>query len=323
MQYHELRNYGFNLIIKDYAKFPRYLPLPCYMDHGWNTDNQPLNSDLKTDKPLMMVFSKRNAKAWKKKSDIPVVIMGSPFVHYKNTHKIKQKPDAKGAVVFPGHSTYYIKSQFQVEDYCHVLKKLPKEFQPVTICLFWLDFIDQKTNIYRKMGFKVVSAGPKFTNSLEFVKNFYNILSNHKYATSNDIGSYTFYAIDFGLPFFLTGDRPILFNKGCRDINIGERASIHDYKYGKKAINLFSTGPIKTISQAQSKYVTKEMGINDCLSPKQMNKLLWKYFNGNNYWIRASFPYFIIFILLKIIVDGPWGKYILMWRIKRGKKITE
>lgn len=222
MHYREVRNYGFSHIIRKYAHFPWYLPLPAQIEHGWTIYTEALKSDLSTNKPLMLVFSRRRAKAWVKRSDIPVAIMGSPFIHYKNINRISKQKNAKGTVVFISHSTFDIKCEFDISGFCEELKKLPKKYKPVTICLFYLDFIDKKTDVYRKMGFEVTCAGPKFVNSLDFPRRFYEILSSHKYATSNAIGSYAFYAVDLEIPFFLTGSRPKLVNQGDRDVNLLE-----------------------------------------------------------------------------------------------------
>lgn len=292
--------YGFNKIIKDYAKYPKILPLPCHMEHGWSAESHPPITDMAIDKPLMLVFSKRRVEVWKKKSSTPVAIMGSPFTHYKNIHKITQKPDAKGTIVFPSHSTLYVKNKFSRKEFCKKLKKLPKEFQPITVCLFYLDYIDPVSEIYRKMGFKVVTTGSKLNNSLSFVKNFYDILSNNKYAASNDVGSYTFYAIDMGLPFFLIGDVPLLLNSELKDMNIGKQCRIEDFSIGKKTRKLFSTGPAKTISKTQSQFVTDELGIRDCLSPAKMKSLLWKYLKKERLWIWIVVAYWLISFILFI-----------------------
>ena len=234
-------------------------------------------------------------------------------------YKITQKPNAKGTVAFPSHSTYDVKSQFSIKDYCKTLKKLPKAFQPITICLFWLDYIDPKTEIYRKNGFCVVTAGPKLGNSLDFVKNFYSILSSHKYATSNDIGSYTYYAIDLGIPFFLVGQKTFMVNKNRHDINVPEVYKVNDYYWGKKAENLFSTGPVNTISKVQAQFVAKEMGVEDCLSPKAMNKLLWQYFHKNHYWLKAFPPYIFFYFWAIIIFNGPWIKFLIVTKKRMSK----
>lgn len=306
MPYSEVRNYGFNIIIKKYAEFPLLLPLPCHMSHGWTALSDPLKSDLKTKKPLMMVINKRRETAWRKKSKIPVVIMGSPFIHYKNAHKIVQRPNASGTIVFPSHSTPYIKSQFSRKEYCKVLKNLPSEFHPITVCLFWLDYIEPEANIYRKMGFKVVTAGPKLAESLSFVKNFYSLLSKHKYATSNEVGSYTFYAVDMGIPFFLSGSAPTLINEKGRDINVAKKYKIEDYFWGKKTSKLFSTGPTKKISPTQRKFVEKEMGMKDCLSPQKMKAIFWRYFKKEHYWLTSFLPYLLITLLIRLIMYVPW-----------------
>lgn len=305
--------YGFNKIIKNYAKYPRILPLPCHMEHGWGVESYPIITDLSIENPLMLVFSKRREKDWKNKSSTPVAVMGSPFVHYKNMHKITQKNDAKGTIVFPSHSTLYTKSKFSRLEFCKKLKKLPKEFQPITICLFWLDYIDPVSEIYHKMGFKVVTAGPKINNSLSFVKNFYNILSNHKYATSNDVGSYTFYAINLGLPFFLIGESPLLLNSELKDMNMGKQGRIEDFAIGRKTRKLFSTSPVKTISKIQSQFVADELGIHDCLSPTKMRSLFWKYLKKERLWIWMVLAYwlisFILFIGLGKIALKMFNKY--------------
>ena len=283
-QYQEMRNYGFNHIIKKYADFPWYLPLPAHMEHGWTIHTEALKSDLKTDKPLMLVFSQRRQEAWRKESKIPAKIMGSPYIHFKNMQNIKKGNFAKGTVAFPSHSTYDVFSYFEIEKYCEELKNLPKEFKPLTICLFYLDYIDKKANIYRKHGFEVVTAGYKFSNSLDFVKNFYDILSKHKYATSNTVGSYSFCAVDLNIPFFLRGDRPALESKS--DINVLKYIKSGESGVSNKANRLFSTGPIREITPEQMIFVKEEMGTGDCLSPEQMNKLLWKYSTMNAFYLK-------------------------------------
>jgi len=310
--------YGINWIIKEYAKFPKYLPLPCHMEHGWTPIENALKSDLVSNKPLMLVFSKRRAEAWKKKSQISVEIMGSPFIHFKNMHHVTKQKDAKGTVVFPSHSTYDLISQFSVEQYCQELKNLPVKFQPVTICLFWLDFIEKKADIYRKNGFKVVSAGHKFSIGLDFVKNFYKILSSHKYASSNEVGSYTFYAIDLGLPFFLTGKAPVLNNVG-EDVNVGKTARTNDFRYGVIASRLFKTGPITKISAKQKKFVDFEMGLNDCLSRSQLQALLNRY-NRSYQSFSSTVVYLLESALLRFILNGPWGKSFIAMRKKIVRK---
>lgn len=305
MQYSETQDYGFNIIIKEYAKFPKIFPLACHFEHGWTVLTDPLVTDLAVDKPLMLVFNNRRAKAWKKKSDLPVAIMGSPFCHFRKMHHITQKKDAKGTVVFPSHSTVNLKSNFDIKEYCKNMSNFPQEFRPITICLLWLDYQDKGADIYRKAGFSVVTSGPKVSNSLEFVRNYYEILSSHKYATSNDVGSYTFYAIEMGLPFFLTGETPeMTMKEGRSDPNVSEKYKMTDFKRGRYVTALFSTGPITKILPEQKNFVLEEIGHNDRLSRGELNKLLWTYSRKKRFLVKALLPY-LGYTLLSKIGLGP------------------
>jgi hypothetical protein len=318
MRYREVRNYGFNHIIRKYAHFSWYLPLPAQIEHGWTAHTEALKSDLNTDKPLMLVFNRRRAKAWEKRSDIPVAVMGSPFIHYKNINRISKQKNAKGTVVFISHSTFDIKCEFDISRFCKELKKLPEKYQPITICLFYLDFIDKKTDIYRKMGFKVACAGPKFVNSLDFPRRFYEILSSHKYATSNAIGSYAFYAIDLGIPFFLTGPRPKLINQGDKDVNLLGVERHGETEFHKKVYGLFSTGPAEKISKKQADFVADEMGVNDCLSGKKLGLLLRKYYKQNNYYKLIAL-HIMSLVLHGVIFNAPWTGLAMSVRNRLGK----
>lgn len=299
MQYSEHTIYGINLIIKDYAHFPRFLPLPCHLEHGWTPLSNPLVSDLEVDKPIMLVFSRRRLEAWKAAGKSPAYIMGAPFAHYRKIHKITKKPNSTGTVVFPSHSTANTKAKFDVEKFCRELKGLPQEFHPITICLFWPDFIDGNADIYRRFGFSVTTAGPRFKKGLIFVKNFYNILSRHKYATSNEVGSFTFYAVDLKIPFFITGETPLNINMGGNK-DIGKTATVIGEPYGKRAVEIFSTGPITKITPIQERFVAEEIGANDCLSPMQMNKLLWKTIKSDKNFYRGILIYWAISLTLAL-----------------------
>lgn len=313
MKHFELRNYGFNKILKKYCYFPAYLPLPCHCEHGWTVLPNALKSDLAVDKPLMLVFSKRRKKAWEEESNIPALIVGAPFVHYKNLLDIKQKKNAKGTVVFPSHSTFDLKADYDIKKYCEELKSLPKRFQPITICLFWLDYISH-SKVYRQAGFKVVSAGPKITNSLSFAKNFYQILSRNRFATANEIGTSALYAVDFGLPFFLTGQTPTLLNEGRRDINVSDKSTLLDYEVGRFATKLFNTGPITSITSEQKKYVADELGVKDCVPREELKKLLRKFFKDQRCDFKDLLKYWVSSLIFSLFYNGPWIS--LVFRIR-------
>ncbi len=301
--YLDTEAYGCNLIMKEYINFPRYLPLPCHMEHGWTPLPNALISDLSIaqEKRLMLVYSKRRETAWKRATKIPAKIIGSPFVIYRKMKKIELSSQAKGTIAFPSHSTIFLESRYNIDDYCRKLKELPEEFQPVTVCLLYPDIKRGRDKIYEKYGFKVVSAGKKLRGSLEFVRKYYRILSNHKYATSNEIGTYTFYAVELGLPFFLYGEEPVVINEGGKDPNIGERAKTSDFIFGQKAVDVFNTGPVKKINKKQRQFVNQEFGLTENVGPMELRRSLVNNTKNVHYWLELVPMFFLLSIVRRLI----------------------
>lgn len=309
--YLDTESYGSNLIIKEYCNFPKYLPLPCHMEHGWTALPQALVTDLSIakEKGLMLVYSKRREKAWKKASKIPVIISGPPFVLYRKKHAIKKDANAKGTIVFPSHSTLFIESQFDIDGYCQELKKLPKEFHPITICLLYPDIKKGRDKVYVKNGFNVVSAGKKVRGSIDFVKNFYNILSKFKYATSNEIGTYTFYSTELGLPFFLTGEEPLIVNTG-NDPNISPSGKMSDHALGIEANSLFGHRPNNKITNGQRDFVEDEFALKDHAGKEELKKALWNNTKSYKYWL-VKVPMFFIMTIVKFVVPTKLAYFIV------------
>lgn len=271
--------YGLDTLIRDYAGLPSNVPLLCHFDHGWS----PLTEayDLITEEPLMLVMSRRRLQAWNKVSSIPAAIIGSPFVHYRKSRKIEKDVAASGTIAFPAHSTQLTEAVFDIDKYCKQLLSLPIEYQPITICIHFHDLARKKDEIYKKYGFKIVTAGPPIVRGFEFVQKFYDNLRNYKYATSNQVGTYSFYAVEMGIPFFIYGEPAVLENQ--KEKSSPDSSSYTDYPMGVFATKIFQ-GPTQVISEEQKNFVEEELGVHDCLSGIELRELL---IESNNRVIEA------------------------------------
>ena len=271
-----VKTYGLDTLIRDYAGLPSNVPLLCHFGHGWYPITEAYHLDLLTDKPLMLVMSRRRLQAWKRSSSIPAAIIGSPFVHYRKSRKIEKDAAASGTIAFPAHSTESREAVFDIDKYCKQLLSLPIEYHPITICITYVDLARKKDEIYKKYGFKIVTAGSAWVPGFEFVQKFYEILRNHKYATSNMVGSYSFYAVEMGIPFFIFGEPAVIVDQGVKE-------SCTDYPAGAFATKIFQ-GPTQVISEEQKNYVEEELGVHDCLSGIELRELLME---SNNRAIEA------------------------------------
>jgi hypothetical protein len=267
----EDRKYSFNRIIRLVTGFPEDKPLPCRYEHGHTpSDDKPVN-DLKSAKRLMLVFNKRRLKIWQKYSTKKAVIFGSPFVRYRRMKGIQQAADAHGTVAFPSHSIARMESIFDRNEYCKKLKELAPEFHPVRVCVHEHDILRGLDGVYADSGFEVVNAGPR--EDPQFVDRFYGILRNCKYATSNAFGSYLFYSVEMGIPFFIYGPEPYSLHdsKGKRQPKL---LRIREHEYGKYIEDLFATYPDVRITDEQRQAVMEEVGVEDAIDPKELYQLL-------------------------------------------------
>lgn len=248
------------------------------IQHGWTPLDGAMPNDLTRDIDLMLCWNKRFKDDWDKKSQVQCEIITAPFVIYRKENKIEQSKNARGTLAYPSHSTDKSKAEYNIDEYCELLRSLPDEFQPVTISLHHSDIDNYNMDKeYEKRGFKTVCASYGQGNK-QFYEAFYDILKNYKYTTSNEPGSYTFYSVEMGIPFFILGTPSITDNSEGLDNNIEakKQISILDYKYGKITYDLFSNKPFGEITQEQKDFVESELGIKDGLSKDELKEVLKK-----------------------------------------------
>jgi len=271
----EDRKYSLNRIIRLMSGFPDVRPLPCRYEHGHTPfDDRPIN-DMKSKKRLMLVYNKRRLDTWQRYSNKTAFVIGSPFVQYRRLKNIYKAQDANGTVVFPLHSTPKDEGVFDRQEYSKKLKELPDEFHPIKICVHNHDFLHGFDKIYREQGYEVVTAGKR--EEPDFVDKFYEILRHCKYATSNAFGSYLFYAVEMGVPFFIYGPRASIRYTGKKKIS-SERI-LEEGEFGDYIEKLFSTYPQVEITEQQRVAVEREVGVNDAIGRDELCRLLM-----DNYW---------------------------------------
>lgn len=177
---------------------------------------------------------------------------------------------AKGTLSFVAHSTPDIDVEMDYANYAELLYSLPEDFFPIAVCLHMHDIHKGLHKIFLKKGIPVYTAGN--AEDIRFAQRWYNIVKNYAYTTSNMIGSYTFYSVEMGTPFFLMGNRPNLMNFGDKNIPIGTY-EYADEKY-LTAHALF-TERVRSVTPEQRAFVEKHLGIHDGLSRKEFSKLLY------------------------------------------------
>jgi len=198
--------YSFGKNIRDYGYFPSFLPLCVYSEHSapaYRLD--PYKHEIETDAPIFLCHSKSKSIIYTKLTGKKSYNIFSPNVFYRRKNKIIQHKNANGTVVFPTHSNPTWESKFDINQYCDDLIKLPKSFQPVTVCLHMHDINLGNHKIYQDKGFNVVTAGN--SSDYKFVDRLYEIMKYAKFISSNGPGTIGPLSVEMGIPFFIYGSK--------------------------------------------------------------------------------------------------------------------
>lgn len=269
--------YSFGLHLRNYGFYPSFLPLYIYSDHGIGNPTITQH-ETQNDAEWMFVTFDEKAKNYRQESQKPCSTIIAPFIWYRRHNKVNQTQETKGTLAFPAHSTPEVEAEFDIKEYINQLKNLPKDMQPVCVCLHMHDINKGQYKIFIENDIPVYTVGNAF--DVRFAERYYDILKNFKYTTSNLIGSYTYYSVEMGIPFSLYGAKNRYFNISDKNLPEGE------YNYENKeyiaSAELFK-GINKTISTEQKQYVENILGINSTISRFEFAKILYlSYFKRGN-----------------------------------------
>lgn len=253
--------YGFGKWLRKYALYPRKHPIYLYSDHsGPSFTNEIFEYDFQFAHAFGMLFhTPAVVTKWNETHKPKAYTLYSPFVFCRKALRMQAKPEARGTIAYPSHSLPDIDDVSDIEKYISDLRALPDEYQPVAVSLHYHDINKGRHRIFLDSGIPVYTAGTP--HDYRFTERFYSILSNFKYSTSNFLGSYIFYSIEMGIPFFFHGDKPV-FKKAIHnseaDFNfkaVGNSINSGDYIY-----NLFD-GRQAHITQEQKRFVHNQLGL--------------------------------------------------------------
>ncbi len=204
--------YGIGKALRVITGYPKDLPLPGVIAHGADGSGSELNEH-EYNNPYRTYISWSRELAQARYERLHIISAPHPWPFYRRQMGYCTSTNKSGTIAFFPHSTPYIKRDSDATHrYIQELGELPPKFRPLTICLHHHDINSHEAKTLRKLGYNLACAGEPLSE--EFPDNFYTILAHHKYATSPDVGSSAFYAIEAGLDFFLYGTSPDLINMG-------------------------------------------------------------------------------------------------------------
>jgi len=154
---------------------------------------------------------------------IPVgpYIKGSKnFLPKISFQKLKQQL-GKTLVVFPSHSDDYTKSDFDANTLLQEIGRIKNDFNSVLICIYWLDIVEKKHELYEKAGYTIITAGHR--SDPNFLPRLKDIIELSDLTMSNVVGTLIGYSICLNRPHYFFSQKLTYNVKESRHTKEGKK----------------------------------------------------------------------------------------------------
>jgi hypothetical protein len=285
--------YGIGKILKEYSRFPVFLPLPVNIQHGF-VGERVSSHDARRDAPENWFWDEKTFRLHIDSfPEIKGRTVGAPFLYLLRLVEYSELPanEKKGSIVFPSHSSAFVKVSADFNSFADQLGRLTEEFHPITICAYHIDLERGDYQPFIDRGYQVVTNGRSLYDE-SFLRNFLVNVKDKKYAISNIISSSLFFSNALGVISYRMGPVPDFDNKDphLKHIEIKKEEQRDWDELGR-----YFVFP-KVDFQFQRSCVDRILGKDLLLAPDQMRKLLWRNFFSIKYilMIFKTFIYFCI-----------------------------
>lgn len=254
--------YGFGRCYREWLKWPNWLPIPVYGDHGvcihGKLEGHEINSRPKTH----LTWYRDRAEYSENHKFKKMMRIPHPWVTYRRNFGYKLNPDARGTLIFFAHSIVGTEIvDYDWDGYFEKLVSLPDDFHPLVICMHQHDINKGYHRALRKFQLPIVTVGE--ASSPYFVDRFYSLVSSFKYATSSIGGSDLFYCEEMGVRYFLMGGEPVYVNFSHTQAPLGIMKPLDEVceRASQLKRKLFSEFP-PTNSVEKKKFVSDVLGLD-------------------------------------------------------------
>lgn len=268
--------YGHAFILKQYVKYPLEYKIKAVIEHGtylhyYDFWDMEINAFL----PVIFTSSEYRHPFLKSKTEKKLYAIG-PLINYalhlltEQELEEEKKRLGKNLLVFPGHSTHFISTYYDIDVYCKKLLETGKDFDSIRICLSWKNILRGDAEKYMKYGFECVTAGHMYDPL--FLSRLKDIIELSTVTTSNCAGTHIGYCISMGKPHFV--DQGNIYWKTEEDFSIDEEIVSEDFLEESKKIGDAFSDILYEVTPFQQEIVEKYWGLSHHKSVYEMQCLL-------------------------------------------------
>lgn len=201
------RLYGTEFTLKQYMSWPDSEPLNAVIEHGLMcSDYSFAHYKGYQDKTLLVMSPMREDTLRRECPDWHVNSIG-PYIHYAKSllspeklARAKRKL-GRNLLVFPAHSCNEVEISYETRDFLDFLAKLSKNYDTVTVCLHFIDYLSGRGNLFHKAGYRTITAG--HMQDCFFLARLRSQIELADHTLSNMLGSHLAYCLCLGKPHWI------------------------------------------------------------------------------------------------------------------------
>jgi hypothetical protein len=201
-------HYGNDLVIKTYAGLGDDEALRIALPHGLELSQDPRDRPYYRTLarlPVIAYYATDGAAVYRDQGLRNLLWpMAAPFVYAGRLVAEDRPGNRRGTIFFPSHSTPAYQPSQDFAELADRLASLPDRYQPVSVCVYFVDYWSGADRPFRERGLRVLSAG--HGHDPQFLIRLHHLLGDHEYASANDLGSSSYLAIHAGCNYFHLSD---------------------------------------------------------------------------------------------------------------------
>lgn len=159
--------YGHASCLKRFAGLDEAKSLHAVVVHGPMFPTLHWSVDLQARLPVLLTSSGAACRALRNQTDKLVFSIGPMLAyascHFTDAELAKEKERlGRNLLVFPTHSTHTIDAMYDAQVMCADIERMGREYDSVTVCLYWKDALRGMDAPFRAAGFGCYTAGHMF-----------------------------------------------------------------------------------------------------------------------------------------------------------------
>lgn len=173
-------------------------------EHGLIFHNSNWSDTQKTLRACCLTFGTFRKSILQKFYKTPIFCIG-PYIHYANDYysmeqfNKKKKELGKNLLVFPTHGTDDASITYNQSNFVDKIIELRKDFDSVSVCIFWWNIDDPIVKVLKNIGCHIVSAG--YREDKHFLSRLKTIIKLSDFIIGDSIGTHVGYCLYLNKPF--------------------------------------------------------------------------------------------------------------------------